>query len=47
MWLAAEAWRALGLVVAHSWAELGSGVGGCRASIPGYSVGLLVGGASS
>ena len=36
-----------GLVLAHWWAEPGSEVGGCMASVPRSSVGLLVGGAGS
>ena len=35
------------LVLTHWWAELGSGVGGCRARVSRYSVSLLVDGAGS
>ena len=40
-WQAAEP-RVSGLVLAHWWAELGSGMNGCRAGGPQSSVGLLL-----
>lgn len=46
-WLAAESQQVLGLVLADWWAEPVSGVHGCGANVPGYSVDLLVDWASS